>query len=729
MKRLLFSIIVVAYNNENVIEQCLRSCVFADCDDYEVIVVYNKSDDRTLTLIEQAQGEHPDLFRIVKNDRNIGLGLARNKGMEEARGEYILFLDGDDWFSADVSPKLRAVIDKHPVDVCLFNHVRVYETFWEGANPNRYRLWEGYRNTPFYKTQVMPNLGSAWNKLYRRAFLREHKLQFLPGFYEDIAFNFFALMLAGSLYVIPDVLIYYRQRSGSITRSVDMRHFDSFIPYRILMDFFISNKHYLEDYGSAVYLYARGQLLYIVTDGDRLPRGSVNEFLRQADALLSEFRGLIGKDKLSLRERALKTHHAAFYVFVHRALQKYRRHKNRVVRFYKKRLAALFSREYWRRKLYAFGYRHLLCKRMPVVPERVIFESYWGRKMDCSPYALAMALHSHGGFECVWALDKDGLEAPAHPFKIVRRNSWEYWKTLASAGYFVSNVNFGDELVKRPGQVHLATQHGTPLKLMGGDIRRLQPYNMDWKKYAAKCKRWDFALSASPYASRIWRQSSPYSYTVIECGYPRNDLFFGDVEPTAASIRDRFGIEPSQKVALYAPTFRDKSGGRNPAGDSTVFDPEAVKRALGENSVLMLRGHHFMHAVRSESFGQGIVDVSSYGNFNELATAVDLLITDYSSVMFDFACLNRPIILYCYDYEEYAATRGMYFDLRKKAPGPVVESQTELLACLMDESYANEENRAKREGFFAEFCSFEDGGASAKVLETVFGQSVSVPTD
>ena len=295
---------------------------------------------------------------------------------------------------------------------------------------------------------------------------------------------------------------------------------------------------------------------------------------------------------------------------------------------------------------------------------------------------------------------------------------------MARAKYMISNVNFPDEWIKRPEQVHLQTFHGTPLKLMGLDLRETNPQEMNWNGYARRSKRWDFGISSNRYSTRIWRRNAPYNWKVLETGYPRNDIFFKYNDEDVARIRRAVGIPEGKKVALYAPTYRapDKGKVKNVA-DTQAFDAEQVQSALGDEYVLITRGHYFLKSAAAESSDK-IIDVSSYVNSNEICLIADLLISDYSSIMFDYACLRRPIILYTYDYTDYATQRGMYYDIKSAPPGLITGSFQMLLEGLKSRDFSSPENQERLRAFSDRFCSLEDGEATQRVIREVFGIEV-----
>jgi CDP-glycerol glycerophosphotransferase len=712
----LLSIIVVAYNIENYIEQCLLSCKFAELKNYEVIVVENHSTDRTAALAAAICLEQPDLFKLIQNNSNEGLGEARNIGLRAARGRYVAFLDGDDWYSEQAGPAFSELLSQSNFDVCIFNHARTYSDGRVQINNRSDLLTHGFKNTAEERTLVSQNLGTAWNKLLARNFLLKHELYFPRGFYEDIAWNFRVLFSARQLLTMPDVLINYRQRPSSILHSRDSRHVDAFLRYQELVEWLGAKKRRALLYSDAVYKYARGQLAMVVAH-KRLPKKMVPQFMRQATVCLMQLRSLGKLPARGLREYAFASGSPRLLALA-RKVEKF------LMRLFgssspvEGKKAILLAKQI-RRRAFSLYYKKVLLKR-PVDEKLVMLESYWGKKIDCNPLALARALRE-AGYKCVWCLRRPPVDSDVG-FDYVVRNSMDYWRVAAKAKYFISNANLDARFVKRRGQVHVQTMHGTPLKSMGLDEMRVRPDGTNWRKMFRKSARWDYVLSSNSYSSRIWRRAYPFEYKVLESGYPRNDILFGS-DGDLADIRKKIGLPKDVKVALFAPTFREvQNSADGKRGMSPVLNTEEVLNAMGDEYVLLTRAHYYSNFEMVED-NPRIIDVSAFPNGNELVRVVDLLITDYSSIMFDYACLKRPIILYCSDYEQYKSSRGMYFDIRQFPPGEIVETEAALLECLRERRFESAENMERLTKFNARFCAFDDGKASQRVLHAVFGIS------
>jgi len=255
------------------------------------------------------------------------------------------------------------------------------------------------------------------------------------------------------------------------------------------------------------------------------------------------------------------------------------------------------------------------------------------------------------------------------------------------------------------------THHGTPLKRMGMDLAQL-PGQRGLAGVLRRCRRWDYAVSANAFTSLQFERAYPTRYTTLETGYPRNDVLATATAERVRALRGELGIAEGQTAVLYTPTHREYSDDPTPPLDLAAFAD-----GLGPDHVVMARLHYFHdeHPLLRELHDAGrIRDVASHPSIEELMLAADLLVTDYSSIMFDYAVLDRPIAIHAPDWEVYRAQRGTYFDLMTEGPGPVARTDAELI-----ELVRSGPGRPRPE-FRERFCSLEDGGASQRVIEAVF---------
>jgi CDP-glycerol glycerophosphotransferase len=229
-----------------------------------------------------------------------------------------------------------------------------------------------------------------------------------------------------------------------------------------------------------------------------------------------------------------------------------------------------------------------------------------------------------------------------------------------------------------------------------------------------RCSRWDYSVSQNAFTTPIWERVYPTRYESLEVGYPRNDVLANATAEDVARVRESLRIEPGRRTVLYAPTHREYQEGYVP-----VLDLAAVAEGLGDDFLLLARAHYFYESdeeMRRLHRAGRLRDVSDHPSIEELCLAADVLVTDYSSIMFDYAVLDRPIVIHAPDWDEYRARRGTYFDLMAEPPGPVTTSEGELVEALR----SGEEAAGARAAFRASFCYLDDGRAAERVVRRVF---------
>ncbi|MCW2531079.1 MAG: hypothetical protein JWP62_649 [Blastococcus sp.] len=293
---------------------------------------------------------------------------------------------------------------------------------------------------------------------------------------------------------------------------------------------------------------------------------------------------------------------------------------------------------------------------------------------------------------------------------------------LASADVVVANDCMSIPWTKSPGTTYLQTWHGTPLKRIHHDVRPVRP---GWLDNADKdVARWDMLLSPNPPSTERLRHAFGFGGPVHETGYPRNDVLSSpDRDDVRARVRAELGIPDGTTAVLYAPTWRDDlvfdtTGGRD---FDVPIDLTAFADRLGADHVLLTRLHSMVAGRIAVPPGAPVIDVSDRPESAELYLAADMLVTDYSSAMFDFAVTGKPMVFYTYDLEHYRDDlRGFYFDFAEVAPGPLVRTSEELVEAIADRDVAASELADRYVRFRDTFCSLEDGHATDRVLDLLF---------
>ncbi len=318
--------------------------------------------------------------------------------------------------------------------------------------------------------------------------------------------------------------------------------------------------------------------------------------------------------------------------------------------------------------------------RRPLDENLALYAAYWYRGYACNPAAIYEAARRLAPqIRGVWIVRRDRVHTLPEGVEYVVAGTAAYHRMLARARWLINNVNFPDGVAKRPGSVHVQTHHGTPVKVMGLDQQRypLGAVGMDFAGLLRRVDRWDYSVTSNSFSTQMWERAYPAGYTTLEVGYPRNDRLVTATTEEVLRLRAALGAGLGEQVVLYAPTHREHLPRYRPP-----FDPERLLDALGPSGLLLVRSHYFEDAdrrVRHPANRDRIVDVTDHPRVEDLYLAADVLVTDYSSAMFDYAVLDRPIVVYAPDWDAYRLTRGVYFDITAEAPGPVARTFAGLL--------------------------------------------------
>lgn len=355
--------------------------------------------------------------------------------------------------------------------------------------------------------------------------------------------------------------------------------------------------------------------------------------------------------------------------------------------------------------------------RRPVV----LYESFNGRTFGDSPQALFHELTSRGVRARHLIVSNDLQVAELPGSEIVQKDSREYVEALARATVIVNNTHLPDFFSKRRHQLVVQTWHGIGLKRLGLDIETVQFANPRYiEKLRQESKTWDLLISPNEFSSPILRRALDYDGELLEFGAPRNDLFFAERrEEIAREVRRRLGITDDQRVVLYAPTWRDNLYHR--AGQYRLdlqLDFQRLVQETGSGTTFLFRSHANVVDRLPTRLQPFVTDVSRYPDVQELLLISDVLVTDYSTLMFDFAHTGRPMIFYAYDLAHYRdELRGFYFDFEADAPGPIVSTEDEVIEALR--VAGSDERHHGYEPFVGRFCSWDDGTASSRVVDRI----------
>ena len=330
----------------------------------------------------------------------------------------------------------------------------------------------------------------------------------------------------------------------------------------------------------------------------------------------------------------------------------------------------------------------------------ILFSSFGGKKYDDSPKSIYEAMLGDSRFSSyrlVWSFQNPSEIAMPQGMRFVKTDTIAYFKTALSARVWVTNSSIERGLsFKKKRTFCLNTWHGTPIKLMGTDIEKGN------KSFRGKAGvRADIMLAQGKYDVEIFSHAFELPVSCFRTiGLPRNDVLFQYTETKIAELRKRLGIPDGKIVLLYAPTFREFSQGKNHEVVLDLpIDTKKWQRELGEKYTVLFRAHYEVARHVKLDDVPLFVDVSRYPSLDELMIVSDALISDYSSIYFDYSIMHKPMYCFAYDYEDYANLRGMYIDLKNELPCTVHKTEAELLSDLKDFKANRAENCKRVEAF------------------------------
>ncbi|WP_327672161.1 MULTISPECIES: bifunctional glycosyltransferase family 2 protein/CDP-glycerol:glycerophosphate glycerophosphotransferase [unclassified Streptomyces] len=359
-------------------------------------------------------------------------------------------------------------------------------------------------------------------------------------------------------------------------------------------------------------------------------------------------------------------------------------------------------------------------RRRPVRPA-ILFDAFKGTQYSDSPRALHEELvRRRVDLDHLWVVKDDQVQVPETAIP-VRMWSPEWYEAMATSAYIVANNHMPDWFQKRDGQVVVQTWHGTPLKKIGHDIEAIHFADQRYLERVEKeVENWDMLVSPNSFSTPILRRAFGFPGEMVECGYPRNDLLRRPgMEGREQEIRRRIGLPAGKRVVMYAPTWRDDQF-YAPGKYKLDFriDLDDARARLGADHVLLVRRHpNVVDPVPGA--GDGFVfDVSDYPDMADLSLITDVMITDYSSLMFDYVNTGRPILFFTYDLDHYRDTlRGFYFDFENSAPGPLVDTSERLITTIRDIDRIQEVYAERYRWFQRQFCDLDDGYAAARLAD------------
>jgi len=380
-------------------------------------------------------------------------------------------------------------------------------------------------------------------------------------------------------------------------------------------------------------------------------------------------------------------------------------------------------------KLYYLKYK--------VDDKTILFEVFGGRNYSCSPkyiYEKMTTMPEFKDYKFVWSF----IEPQKHNVKpnenliIVKHGSKEYNKYCASSRYWIINSIIGEHIQKKKEQIYVQCWHGTPLKRLRCDIEVtgsvLNTIEEIRKRNDKDASRFDYFLSPSAFATEKFISAFNLEKLgkkdiIIEEGYPRNELLFTYTDADVKRIKTNLNIPEDKKVIMYLPTFRDN---QHTSGVGYTYnigiDFDSLKEKFSDKYVILFSTHYFVaNSIDLSKYEGFVYNINGkFDDINEMYIISDIIMTDYSSVFFDFANLKRPMIFFMYDLDDYKGNlRDFYLDLNE-LPGPIAETQEELEKNLSNIDEISKTYQEKYAAFNKKFNYLDDKDATLRVINKIF---------
>ncbi|MEG1459558.1 MAG: CDP-glycerol glycerophosphotransferase family protein [Acetivibrio sp.] len=363
---------------------------------------------------------------------------------------------------------------------------------------------------------------------------------------------------------------------------------------------------------------------------------------------------------------------------------------------------------------------------LPVRKNVIVFNCSMGRNYtgNCRYiYEYMVENQMDQKYQCIWFFRDTKVSIPGKA-KIVSYARLKYLYYMAVAKVWVFDCRQPGFLKKKENVRYIQTWHGTPLKKLALDMddvfmaksSSIEKYKENFRKNTST---WDYLISQNPYSSEIFKRCFDFKKNMLEIGYPRNDMLIqNNKEETIKELKEQWGLPLDKKIILYAPTWRDDEYDEKGHYKFTPkMDFDLLKENLQEEYIMIVKYHYLINDCIDWTPYKGFI-YQIEDDITGMYLVADWLITDYSSVMFDYSVLKRPIFFYCYDLEKYKnQLRGFYFDLQEEAPGPISETTEQLLKDMKE--YSKEKYEDLYQSFVKKYNTWDDGNASKKVAELI----------
>lgn len=734
------SVIIPFSHYPHYLKECLESLKTSAFQDFETLLVVDKEHDCIDDVIKEYS-----FVRVIESQVH-GCAACRNVGMQYAMGEYIYFLDADDYVLENTLGLLA--VHAHGEDIV---YGAISNTWNNKANylekiasreidpedlEEKQRLHEekvdAYRlknpdesehrlQSVYYLLRVKKGIRSitALGILFKTTFIRQNGFTFDENYryYSDMTFLCPVLDRLTSQVRVEEAIYVKRKHNDPINYpALSQEESDDRFEERCKA---VETTRSLIDENGIVRYYLDFKLIHFFTRSmsKRLRRSQDERWRNEYFTMIIPY---IEKCRPDVLDELSRNNAKMVRALLNHDLKGVQKQVRWVLG--KKKFKKMLKNKNTAYKL-AYFHRYL---KQPVKENVILFETFMAKNYSDSPkYIYEYIAQNHPEYECVWAIN-DGAKIP-YGAKTVKRFSFQYAYYLAVSKYLVFNVRPPLWYRKREEQVFLETWHGTPLKRLVFDQEEVTSASPKYKQqFYRQRKDWDFLVSANPFSTKTFRSCFLYEGEMLEYGYPRNDiLYWPNKDEIAQQLKEKLGIPKDKKTILYAPTWRDDQHyGSGQYKFELALDLKLMKERLQDDYVVLLRTHHYISDhIDVSGLGDFVINLSSYDDISEIYLISDICITDYSSVFFDYANLKRPILFYTYDFDKYKnQLRGFYIDMNTEVPGPLLYTSEQVVQAIEDIDEITEEYKERYDQFYDRFCCYDDGHASEHVAEAMLAK-------
>ncbi len=711
------SIIVPVYNLELYVERCLNSLVNQTLKEIEIIVINDGSTDKSKEIIEKISNQYPNIIKLF-DVPNMGAAKARNFGLSKATGEYIGFVDGDDYVSKDMYEKLYNKAIEENADIVTTAYYKEKEEKCEEKGTKQSECF-GYslHEQPNILIESFPYI---WNKIFKRDLIIKNELEFEDlKIYEDLVFTYKLFLTANKISKVYEPLYFYIvTRENSLTHKFSEKRFDIFKAFQSLIDF-MKKTNCFEEFKNEI-LYILLKHIYVVLEQDvsketiKLKKKYLKETFKYLNKNFKNWKRNVYFQQLN--KNKIKYCSKRYWIIRMYINKSKRKIIKSIINKISKGLKLFNSKKF-------IGKKFMKYMKKPINERAILLNSQQGNNINGNMFYILNELQNNKLYD-KYKIYVAYVKGKKSQFKeklknyginkpiLVQINTKRYAKKLATSKFLFSDTSFSIYFIKRKEQIYLNTWHGTPLKTLGKatkqdffDIANLQ------KNFTIA----NYLLYPSKYMQDImirdYMLNNISNSKVILAGYPRNEIFFN--QKRRINLKKELNLEDKQLIA-YMPTWRGTV--RNVSLKQQLKEVkeylQQIDNSLKDNQIMYINFHPYV--------GNNI-DFSIYNNIRkfpqkyetyDFLNICDILVTDYSSVFFDYALTKNKIILFTYDEKEYLKDRGMYISL-EELPFPKVKNVQELINEINTKKQYNDKE------FLKKYCEYDKPDISKKICEKI----------